>query len=69
MSRAEIILKNKAQCKLCKDIVESKHTHDYVRCRCGAIAVDGGTDYLRRSGKTEDTRDLSEVSFFYQNEE
>ena len=42
------ILKNKAQCKICKDIIESTHRHDFVRCKCGEIFVDGGIDYLRR---------------------
>ena len=42
------ITKNAIQCKLCKDIIESKSRHDFVKCKCGACAVDGGHDYLRR---------------------
>ena len=38
---------NKVRCKKCNDVIESKHTHDFRRCRCGAIAIDGGTDYQR----------------------
>lgn len=38
---------NKAKCRLCGDIIESFHRHDYVRCTCGEIAVDGGLDYMR----------------------
>lgn len=45
----KIIIENKARCKKCGDIIESKHVHDYVKCKCGAIAVDGGHYYLRRS--------------------
>jgi len=30
---------NKAKCKLCGDIIESKFTHDMQWCSCGAIAV------------------------------
>lgn len=51
------IKRNRIQCKHCEDIVESKHQHDFKRCRCGAVAVDGGLDYLRRSfpgGEIED---------------
>ena len=55
------ILKNKAQCNKCKDIIESKHRHDFVKCKCGAIFVDGGRDYLRRGGEFEDIIDLSET--------
>lgn len=44
------MLKNIAKCKKCGDIIESKHRHDFVQCRCGAIFVDGGQDYIRRGG-------------------
>ena len=58
------IIKNAARCKLCGDVIESKHTHDYKRCSCGAVAVDGGHDYLKRSYKNsrDDFEDLSIVS-------
>jgi len=52
--------KNKAQCKLCKDIIESKYTHDFVRCKCGAIFVDGGHDYWRRGGERENIIEILE---------
>ena len=55
------ILKNKVQCKKCEDIIESKHVHDFRRCKCGAIFVDGGRDYLRRGGFREDIIELSET--------
>jgi hypothetical protein len=41
------ILVNKVRCKKCNDIIESKHSNDFRQCRCGAIFVDGGTDYQR----------------------
>lgn len=44
----ETIIRNSAKCKLCGDEIESTHTHDFVTCLCGSIAVDGGKDYLRR---------------------
>jgi hypothetical protein len=53
--------KNKAQCRLCKDIIESTFRHDFRRCKCGAIFVDGGHDYMRRGGKFEDIIELSEM--------
>lgn len=42
------IIKNAIQCKLCGEIIESTDRHQYVTCKCGACAVDGGHDYLRR---------------------
>lgn len=40
-------MRNRAKCKLCNDIIESKHEHDYVTCKCGEISVDGGTEYYK----------------------
>ncbi len=58
-----IIIKNVIQCKLCGDIIESTNRHKYVTCKCGACAVDGGHDYLRRSFKDKDCYiDLSETA-------
>lgn len=51
---------NKARCKKCGDIIESKFRHDLQQCKCGAIFVDGGLDYCRRGGNPEDFEELSE---------
>lgn len=48
------ILKNAISCNLCGGEIESNDRHDYVTCGCGACAVDGGHDYLRRSFKDKD---------------
>ena len=42
------IIKNAIQCKKCGEVIESRHVHDFVTCKCGACSVDGGHDYLRR---------------------
>ena len=56
------IIKNAIQCKLCGEIIESTYRHEYETCKCGACAVDGGHDYLRRSFKDKDCYiDLSET--------
>ena len=55
------IIKNAIQCKLCGEVIESKRVHDFVQCKCGACAVDGGHDYLRRCFRDKDCYiDLSE---------
>jgi len=40
----------KIRCKICNDIIESLYRHDFVRCSCKAIFIDGGTDYIRIGG-------------------
>lgn len=50
--------RNIAKCRKCGDIIESKSRHDFVRCKCGAIFLDGGFDYVRRGG---DPLDFVEV--------
>ena len=59
MEKKEEIISNKIKCKKCGDIIESKSINDYKRCSCGAVAVDGGKDYLKRIGSEEDYEELS----------
>jgi len=53
------VIVNKIKCKKCGDIIESTHRHDFKICKCGAVAVDGGHDYLRRSGDLDGYDELS----------
>lgn len=59
----ERILRNAIRCTLCGDIVESESVHDFKQCSCGACAVDGGREYLRRcfTSSPQDYEDLSVV--------
>lgn len=50
--------RNRARCRKCGDVIESKTRHDFVGCKCGAIAVDGGQDYHRRVGEIADFEEL-----------
>ena len=59
--KKEVIISNKIKCKKCEDIIESKNTNDYKRCSCGAVAIDGGKDYLKRIGNEKDYDELSEI--------
>ena len=56
-----MIICNKIKCKKCGDIIESKTVHDFKWCSCGACAVDGGREYLRRVGEFDSWEDLSET--------
>ncbi len=57
------ILKNSIKCNYCGDVIVSKHTHDFVSCKCGKCSVDGGNSYLRRiyTNSPNDYQELSEV--------
>ena len=55
----EKIISNKIMCLRCNDIIESTFRHDFVTCKCGAISVDGGHDYLRRVGDLDAIEELS----------
>ena len=48
------IIRNRIKCKKCGEIIESTSRHDFKFCKCGAVAVDGGKDYLRRVGNKDD---------------
>lgn len=39
---------NKAKCLKCGETISSGHVHDFVRCSCGNLAVDGGSFYAKR---------------------
>lgn len=45
-----MIIENRVVCHTCGDDIVSKTRHDMVTCKCGAISVDGGQEYLRRVG-------------------
>lgn len=53
----EIVI-NRAACRSCGEILESRHVHDFRSCGCGKSFVDGGRDYLRRGG---DVIEMSET--------
>lgn len=44
-------MRNRAKCKLCKNIIESFHENDYVDCPCGEISIHGGLYKLGCSAK------------------
>jgi hypothetical protein len=43
-----MIVSNQVECLACGDQPFSRNRHDFRYCKCGAVAVDGGTEYLRR---------------------
>lgn len=53
------IVRSRAQCMSCFDIIESKHRHDFVSCKCGKIFLDGGKDYVRYGAPTLTAADIT----------
>jgi hypothetical protein len=55
------IKRNMIKCNICGDVIESTSVHNFVKCGCGACAVDGGHYCLRRLYSEEGCyTDLSE---------
>lgn len=52
------ILENAAECYLCKEYIRSNNRHDFKECRCGNIAVDGGSWYAKRNYRSSNYRDI-----------
>lgn len=44
-------MKNRAKCKLCSEVIESFTMYDYIECKCGEIAIDGGSYSLKTYAK------------------
>jgi hypothetical protein len=40
-------MRNRAKCKKCQTVIESFFRQDFVKCSCGEIYVDGGTDFMK----------------------
>ncbi len=57
------IYDNKIQCKKCGYIVRSKNQHHFVSCKCGAVAVDGGSWYQRTIAK--DLKDVIDHTKYF----
>lgn len=51
MTTEKYLYTNAIKCKVCGDLIESEHRHDYKTCSCGAVAVDGGHEYQRVVGE------------------
>lgn len=50
----------KMKCALCDDIIQSKHRHDFVWCKCRKSFVDGGSEYFRAGGYTTSIKEGEE---------
>ena len=56
------LVRNAIRCRHCGDVIESRHVHDFQRCSCGRVAVDGGMEYCRLLGDPCDMELLCEYA-------
>ena len=50
------------KCPLCKDIVYSRARHDYRRCSCDSVAIDGGqNDYIKLNYNPETVGSINTI--------
>lgn len=49
MAKKMAIIQNEVKCLDCGDQIYSAHRHDYKKCKCGKVGVDGGLEYIRRT--------------------
>jgi hypothetical protein len=54
-----MIISNSIRCRKCGDVIYSASRHDFKYCSCKSVAVDGGMDYLKRSGDIDLVEELS----------
>ena len=51
----KVLTRNAIKCLMCNTVLESKHQHHYVQCKCSnEAATDGGLDYQRILAKDLD---------------
>lgn len=58
------LIRNALRCLDCKDVIESKHRHDFVQCTCGNVFVDGGLEYQRIGYKWTDGLGYENLSMY-----
>ena len=57
-----VLIKNSVQCLKCQEIIVSTYRHDFKYCKCGAVFIDGGLDYLRYGGNSGEFKTLFEYA-------
>jgi hypothetical protein len=58
------IILNRIQCKNCKDIITSRHVHDFVTCKCSNVSTDGGLEYQHISFKESCKHDIKNLILY-----
>lgn len=53
MFRVRTIIRNRAKCRLCRDILESITPTECITCRCGEITIAGGKEFIHRCWTTD----------------
>lgn len=57
------------KCPYCKEIIYSRARHDFRRCSCRKIFVDGGREYLKYGGEELENIEIYEIELEVENKE
>lgn len=49
----KLVVLNQMRCGICGEFVESTRRHEFRKCSCGNVGVDGGHDYVRSMHRTD----------------
>ena len=51
------------RCPRCQDVIYSNSRHDWEKCLCGALFIDGGWEYMRWGGAGDGSNPLTAEQF------
>lgn len=55
------VLRNRAKCLACAEIIESTDDDEVIWCSCGNLGVSGGLDYIHRVQRAKGWQEMAEV--------
>ena len=44
-------MRNRARCRLCQEVIESKVMNEWITCKCEEITINGGTELFAAKAK------------------
>ena len=48
-----VVMEDAVKCRVCGSYIRMDTEYDFIPCACGTIAVDGGPDYVRILGHSD----------------
>ena len=63
------MIKTALYCRKCEDVIISRTRHDFNRCKCLDVAIDGGHEYMRVCYETDADYQVIDIDLPYTSEE